>query len=666
MFMRVVEYSVSKKVSLLAAILLALGLPSFAQQDDATTQKTLFEIPIEQLMDVNVTTASKKSESLNEAPGVMTVVPREEIEIYGDRTLFQTLQRQPSIFTEHSYAFGDNIASFRGDLSTHQERHTLTLFNGRPIRESALGYSFPVYMTFPLTTLDSVEIIRGPGSVLYGTNAYTGVVNLKTRVPDQNEFSVAGMGGSHGYYESDVTAGGRSDEFGYVAAARVAGQRGYPYRLIDGSGVYGKDRNYEESYSGASHLEYQDLTFDIFAADIEMFNMGEMLSWAVPHDARTKRLFTNLGYRIPLDERMSLELNGTYNLQEDHHAIMVENPPMVGTNTSDFLGEITLFAQPMDNMNVVAGFLQQWLSNFHPEDKYFQSIQPYRYDPKSAYAQGDYSFGKLVKLIAGVQWNESPLGDSDLISRYGVIITPQENWGVKLLRGEAFRGPMGVESDLYHPPLGGGFWTFTGNKDLEPETITTYDAQLFYNDEKTYAAITYFHSATDGMIIYNVVPPSTISYKNGGYQHFEGIELEAKRFLTPHWHVLGSFMHQNNRADEGLFPTVAPDSMAKLGTGYTWDWGSASVFYTYFGKQPEIPPSLFSPSYNPEPDSMNLISINIQLDISKWMGLAKGQSLFTFRVENLLDEEIWTKIYNANSFHYGPGRTFYGGLRIIF
>jgi outer membrane receptor protein involved in Fe transport len=82
-------------------------------------------------------------------------------------------------------------------------------------------------MAFPLTTLEDVEIVRGPGSVLYGTNAFTGVINLKTIVPDHNEFSISGMGGSHGYYESDVTAFGRAGDLGYVTAFRTDGQRGY-------------------------------------------------------------------------------------------------------------------------------------------------------------------------------------------------------------------------------------------------------------------------------------------------------------------------------------------------------------------------------------------------------------------------------------------------------
>jgi outer membrane receptor protein involved in Fe transport len=632
-----------------------------AQQQDPNKHEDLFEMSIEELMNVEVTSASKKAESLYEAPGVMAVVPKEEFESYGDRNLHQLLQRQPSVYTRDDFVYADNGAGFRGDMSTVAEMHTLILFNGRPIRESAQGHNVNMYKTFPLSVLKSVELIRGPGSVLYGSNAFTGVINLKTQVPDQNEVTVSSMAGSYGYYESDVTAGGRSGELGYITAVRFAGQQGYPYNMTDALGVYGEDNKQEKSYSGVAHLNYGNFTFDGFWSDYDAFTMGVLPWWSNPHQTiRNKKLFLNAGYRIPMQERVSLELNATYNLQEN--GLTSFRPAIIGTNTSDILGEATLFTNPVDNMNIVLGYLQEQRSNYHPDDDKFQSITSYRYEPKSFYAQGDYKFDKFLKLIAGTQWNESSQDFADWISRFGIIITPADKWGVKLLRGEAFRAPVTLETDLYDPPI------LVGSKNIEPETITTYDAQLFYHDEKTYAAVTYFQSTIDKLIIYDasVFP---MSYMNGGKQRFNGIEFEAKHFFTPNWHILGSFMHQENEAAAGLNPTVVPKNMAKVGMAYAWDWGTASLFCCLFGNPPDVsfPTTLVA---NPEPAAVNLVNMNVDLDLSKCMGLAKGQSTLTLRVENLLDEEIYAPTFaytgSPNSFPYGPGRTFFAGLKVKF
>jgi outer membrane receptor protein involved in Fe transport len=469
------------------------------------------------------------------------------------------------------------------------------------------------------------------------------------------------MMGSYDYYESDVTARGRSGDFGYIAAFRVAGQQGFRYRMTDALGVLGKDNKHERSASAMAHLAYRDLSLDIFASDMDLFHMGVMPFWFIPdHELRNKRLFTNLGYRIPIGDRASLELNATCNIQENS----LSSPAItrIANNSVDLLGEATLYANPIDNFNIVLGYVQEYRRTYRPDDDDFQSIAAYKYHPRAIYAQGDYKIGDIVKLVAGTQWNETAQGDKDLVSRYGIVITPTEKWGVKLLRGEAFRGAIAMESDLADPLL-------TGNKNLKPETVTTYDAQLFYHDEKTYAAVTYFHSVLESQILFDTPP---VTYINGkGKQKYDGIELEAKRILTPNWHVIGSFTHQQNKTASSLDPTVVPENMFKMGTAYTGEWGAASLFYVLYGKPPQTYfPSVPTLMVNPAPEPVNLVNLNIDIDPSKFLGLAKKQATLTFRIENLFNEKIYVPALaysgSPNSFPYGPGRMWFLGLKIVF
>ena len=641
--------------------------------DDA--QKAIMEMSIEELLDIEVTSASKKAESIYEAPGIMTVIPKEEMEIYGDRDLHQLLQRQPSIYTRDVFPYTDNVAGFRGDMSMVTDSHTLILFNGRPIRESAQGLNVNMYKTLPLSALDSVELIRGPGSVLYGSNAFTGVVNLKPRIPERDKVTVSSMTGSYGYYKSDFIAEGKADEFGHTTAFQVVGQQGYPYKLTDGAGVYDEDNRQYKSYSGVTHLNYGNFSFDGFYSDYDAFAMGVVPFWSNPHQSfRDKKLFLNAGYQIPMNDRIKLELNATYNMQEN--GLTSFKPEIIQTNSSDILGEATLFIEPTDNSNIVLGYLHEQRSNYHPDCNYrggddkFQSITQYRHEPKSFYAQGDYKFDKFLKLIAGTQWNDSSYGFEDWISRFGIIITPDDNWGVKLLRGEAFRAPSAVETDLYDPGI------LRGNKDLEPEQVTTYDAQLFFHGEKTYAAVTYFQSKFENLIIYDTSAVPDMSYMNAGTHRYNGIEFEGKYYFTPDWHILGSYMHQENQADAGLNPTVVPENMFKLGTAFAWDGGSLSLFYVLFGNPPDIYYPVLSPPFgstlvvNKEPEEIHLVNMNLDLDLSKWLGLEKGQSSFTFRIENLFNEKIYvpTLAYSGtpNSFPYNAGRMWFAGFKLNF
>ncbi len=637
---------------------LLMNLQSRAIADSDLEAEDFMEMDLEELMQVKITVASKKAEPIAEAPSVVSVVQRDEFVAYGDRDLRQLLQRQPSVYTRDSSIFSDNLAGFRGDMATHAETHTLVLFNGRPMRESAQGHNVNMYTTFPLAALESVELVRGPGSVLYGSNAFTGVVNLKSRpIPEHTEFAISTMAGSFGHFDSTVSAGGRAGNLGFVADVQTVAEQGYTYRLTDALGVSDEDNKHQRSLSGALHLNYGRFTFDLFGSDLDAFALGVTPFWSnLRNGYRNKRLFANAGYRFDLNERTAVELNATYNLQENSLGGPI--PMRIGNNTSDFLGEVTFFANPVRDFNVVMGYLWEHRANYDSDSDEFQSIPSYSYTPQSAYAQADYKIADAVKLVAGTQWNESAQGFSDFTSRCGVILTPFDKWGVKLLRGEAFRAPVAMETDLADSVA------LTGNKNLMPETVTTYDAQLFYRHENVYAAVTYFHSTIDDLIIYDT-SVSPLSYMNGGQQEYDGVEFEAKYFVTRDFHLLGSFMHQDNEASVGTSLPVTPNNMAKLGLAYNWGEGSAALSYVYYG----TPQAGASPVVlGPQPEAVHLVSLNVRVDASKWVGRQKGSTVLTLRAENILDDQVYVPTLGGgpSSYPYGSGIGLYAGLTVNF
>ena len=653
------KLDIVKMLTWVAILSILISPKSHVMASSDHDAKDLFEMDIEELMQIEITVASKKAEPIIEAPSIVSVVERDEFITYGDRNLQQLLQRQPSIYTRDSFIYSDNLAGFRGDMTTHADTHTLLLFNGRPIRESGQGQNVSMYTTFPLAALGSVELVRGPGSVLYGSNAFTGVINLKSRpIPESTEFAVSTMAGSFGHFDTTVSGGGRSGDLGFVTDLQTITEQGYPYGLTDTFGVYNEDNKYHRSLSGTLHMDYKRFTFDLFGSDMDAFAMGVMPFWSNPQNGyRNKRLFTNAGYSFDLNERTYVELNATYNLQKN--SLGGPSEMRVANNTSDFLGEITLFTSPVRDVNVVLGYLSEHRANYSSESDEFQSIPSYSYTPQSAYAQADYKISHIVKFIAGTQWNKSCQGKSDFTSRYGVILTPFDKWGIKLLRGEAFRAPLAMETDLYDP------YALIGNKDLNPEKITTYDAQLFYSYKNIYAAATYFHSIIDDMIVIDT-SVSPLSYMNRGQQEYNGIEFETKYLMTRNLSLLGSFMYQNNKASTGTSLPVTPNSMAKFGLAYTWKEGSAALSYVYY----DAPYPSGSPVVvNPQPEDVHLLSLNVRLDTSKWMGQKSGRTFLTLRAENVLNDKIYVPTLGdsgPNSFPYGAGTGLYAGLIMKF
>ncbi len=169
------------------------------------------ELPIEDLMQIpvpEVYSASKFEQKATEAPSSTTVITSDEIKRYGYRTLADILESVPGFYNSYDRNY-DYLGVSGVNLGDANDR-VLLLVNGHRINND-LNDSAAIDTSFLLDVdlIDRVEIIHGPGSVLYGNNAFFGVINVITRQGDQvNGVEASGMYGSYNAYLGRVTIGG--------------------------------------------------------------------------------------------------------------------------------------------------------------------------------------------------------------------------------------------------------------------------------------------------------------------------------------------------------------------------------------------------------------------------------------------------------------------------
>jgi len=163
-----------KKIYLLA--LLASALPSGA---GLMAQDDLFTMSLEELMALEVVTATRTAERLMDAPAVVTVITREDIERYGYQDLAQVLARVPEVYA-HFEGHNTNV-DFRGFFSNNTQRRILFLVDGMKLNDNFHFGDFYADLVNDLSFVERIEVIRGPGAALYGNNSVLGVVNIITR-----------------------------------------------------------------------------------------------------------------------------------------------------------------------------------------------------------------------------------------------------------------------------------------------------------------------------------------------------------------------------------------------------------------------------------------------------------------------------------------------------
>jgi len=165
----------------------------------------IFELSLEELMNVEVTTVTNKSEKLSEAPATTIVITKEQIQERGYKDLLEVLQELPGI--DISVAWGDTYFKdyWRGYRNTIGSPY-LFMIDGIVYNDLYFNHTTSMVAT-PLSNVEKIEVVYGPASSVYGANAFMGVINLITKKDSKQETSVTGSisSSTKGYTVADMS-----------------------------------------------------------------------------------------------------------------------------------------------------------------------------------------------------------------------------------------------------------------------------------------------------------------------------------------------------------------------------------------------------------------------------------------------------------------------------
>jgi outer membrane receptor for ferrienterochelin and colicins len=637
-----------------------LSITMMCQEDQSkeqTSAKELSEMNLEDLLNMDVITASKKAEKTTDAPGIITTITAEEIKYFGANSLNDILERSTSIQSLGSHLFPNNISAMRGDLRTLYDNHILILINGRPVREGVMGgLNSPIYTSYPLDMIDHIEIIRGPGSVLYGSNAFAGVINIITKIDKNNSLlKISGTAGSFETFNGNITGTIVKEDFKAKVSSKIENIAGWEYQGITtrpgGTNLPVNKKFGQKNLGIAAELMYKGFTFDGFYSKNNIDMLGIIPYAQQLGKNKYDRLFFNLGYSYNFGETWDAAINLSHSESElkldDEAAIPVDHH-----SSSDYIGEITVSGEVINNLNLIIGGV------FDSRNKNVVGStdaikDPYHQKQLSTYIQTDYRPINELKLIAGAQFNKPEKKDWDLVPRLGAIFNFTDEIGVKALYAQAFRSPWPVEQLLVNPAV-------VGNPNLDPEKIGTLDIQVFYTSKKAEASLTYYNSKYTNSITRQPIPdkPGVVTYVNQGELNMDGVEFEGKVSVSSKLFITGSATYQNN-ADKNTVLVYIPNFMGKIGAFYKTEFGlTTGIFNTFFGKPRENAGAKLNPAAN----AVDLVSVNLNYKLPISMPLE-----LNIYFQNLLDTDYYYTEFSrgwVNTLPVGPGRAVFTSLNI--
>jgi len=501
--------------------------------------KDLMEIPLNELMKIEVTVASKNTEDIYDAPGIITVITREEINGFAAINLGQVLNRVVGASFLSANVFSDNLVQFRGQALTPYNNHILILLNGRPLRDPISGgLNSPVFVAFPLDIIDHIEIIRGPGSVLYGSCAFSGVINIITNKTDHssNRFYFSAGGGSLSTFFQNAGFRLRKSNVNVSLGISHLHDDGPVYSFTGYEGVQGSANFDRKTFGFTTSINWGDFHLNSYYGRFFPYGLsGGRNTWSDqdPHSNLNQiTCFVDVGYARKVGDKLAVNANLTIN----RHFMDLEDGDVL--NAEDFLLEISSNIHPCKESNIVVGSIVEkdnyWGDLFYDGSTLISSI----------YAQADYKMGK-VKLIGGVQYNKIENIKGNFSPRFGIVSSISDKIGMKLLYSKAFRKAYPLETSFNHP-------LFKGNCDIKPELIRTAEAQVSYRSERLLSSVTCYRSRMSDIIYRRWIddPESPIGesvrYYNAGIHDFAGIEFEGKYFALEGLCLTASFYYQQN------------------------------------------------------------------------------------------------------------------------
>ena len=619
------------------------------QPSDATADP--FAMDLESLLNTKVTTASKFAEKLSGAPSVMTVVSQDELKRFGGMTLSQILNRVAGLNVSSGFFQDRSTIAVEGDQTRVDSGHILFLINGRPVREIMEGgVSSDLLESFPVRILERIEVIKGPGSVLYGSDAFSGVVNLITKKAEGTSVDVSSSGGPGG---SEASSAELLYDHGGVNIV-AAGQYHQMPIWNTPVGFLAGPTNPQSIQNGALRddgegaylgINYLGLRFMSSYTGVEEASFIR----GVLGDVRWKRGFADLGYDLKASSKWDMSFDFTY----DRTTFDTSEYPFVHRDSYDALFEWTNFYTFSEKDRITFGTLFEHIDGTELY-KTFPDAQGSR-EQGGFYAQYEHKLTDDLKLIGGFQANKIGAISLNVVPRGGIIWNPSEHVTLKALYGGAFRAPSLDDTLLNNPGL-------KGNPNLVPETVRTFDIQASYQNNRTQLAVAYFHSRQDNVIFENGITFPAVYTNLSTPATFQGIDSEGKYYLKKGWFLMGGALYQSNHDAAVAVLTPIPAFSAKAGISYqAGETTDISIFDAYEGHLPG-----FAGSLNPLPDAFHSVSAHLRVDLTRrWLKSEQHGLAANFYGDNLTNTPVWMPQWGSGALNTIPvnrGRTLFMGI----
>jgi len=505
------------------------------KRDQAEVNKIVGAAREEDVYRETVITASRGAQSPLDSPNSTTIITRQDIRLSGITRIPELLRRVPGMDVMQITG-GDSNVSMRG-FNSRLANKLLVLINGRPAYNDILGATFWETLSIDVDQIERIEIVRGPGSALYGANAFAGIVNIITIAPGEGRtgFRMGVGDGGQGY--GAAWASGRDGDFAYRASVGYTRYTRWTREVLEGRKdiiVGNSDQN----------LGAENLRVDIRLSQRLKHNREIQVGGGF---ARTP---TNV-YGIGPFNDFSAKIDNsdiTVLFKSDHFSARAYYARFAAEleATHDYRGHTLYPANPTQNsLDAELQFYTDFKAPKAVEHSiragaaYRLKVVDWNYLAKDApienhgslFLQDALRFGRAVQLVVSGRADYVPyLQDVVLSPRGSLIIKPTDLQSIRLSGSSAFRNPSFLESYLDLPiqlQIPGAEVISASKRQedpdfrIKPERIITAEASYLNQMSELFEfELTAYYNRIADLIVLAPIRPRTLANRADGIGGF--------------------------------------------------------------------------------------------------------------------------------------------------
>lgn len=587
-------------VLLLLAAHVAVTQAAHSETNALSDEEALLRVYGDEEM-ISITTGNRKP--IAKAPAVATIITADDIKAISATDLDEVLETVPGLHVARSPQGYNPIYTIRGVFSQFNPQ-VLMLINGIPVTNLFVGNRSQVWGGMPVESIARIEIIRGPGSAIYGADAFAGVINIITKTAADIEGTEVGVrAGSFDTQDGWILHG--STWAGFETAFMLEyhdtdGQR----EVIDADAQTALDNALGTDASlapGSVNLQRKsiDTRLDIARGNLRLraglqrrqnLGTGAGVALALDPEGRfaSDRWSVDVTYHNPhFTDNWEVTAQASYfNTSQEVERNVRLFPPGAdlgfGVFPDGVIGNPEVFERHyrVDTSAFYKGFQGHELrlgagfnyneiykvretKNFGPDPATGNPLPPgspivdvsdtpFVFLPEDSrrnvyfFAQDVWQFANDWALTAGVRYDHYSDFGGTLNPRLALVWDARYNLTTKLLYGRAFRAPSFAETRNINNPVA------LGNPSLDPETIETLELAFDYRptDKLRLGANLFGYRWQD---IIRFVPDAggaTATAQNSGEQTGYGLEMEADWRPNAEWRLVGNYAFQRSTDEE--------------------------------------------------------------------------------------------------------------------